>query len=107
MGKAYQKMIMTILFVSSGFVGAEENQNLNNNVTYKNICGYCHDTGIGPEITGRKLPVEYTTYIVRHGFRAMPAFPETHVDKDALITVAKFIEAAPSLAERQAATSKE
>lgn len=43
--------------------------------TYQDICAHCHNSGVGPEITNRKLPAEYVQYIVRNGFRAMPAFP--------------------------------
>ncbi|MBT7950416.1 MAG: cytochrome c [Gammaproteobacteria bacterium] len=51
---------------------------------YIKICSYCHDTGIGPELKGRNLPPEYVSNIVRKGFRAMPAFRATEIDKEEL-----------------------
>jgi cytochrome c5 len=43
-------------------------------LVYQTICQYCHETGVGPELGLRQLPAVYTTHVVRHGFRAMPAF---------------------------------
>lgn len=58
---------------------------------YTKVCGYCHQTGIGPVIKGRRLPAEYTTRVVRYGFRAMPAFPASFIDDQALRGVANYI----------------
>lgn len=58
---------------------------------YAKVCGYCHETGIGPVIKGRKLPPAYTVHIVRNGLRAMPAFPAAFIDDQALREVADYI----------------
>ncbi|MCP8467110.1 cytochrome c [Pseudomonas sp. ZM23] len=69
---------------------------------YAKVCGHCHEAGVGPVIKGRQLPVEYISAIVRHGFRAMPAFPAAYIDDDALKSVAQYIQqsAAPAQAAR-------
>ena len=53
---------------------------------YQKICGHCHEAKVGPVITGRQLPPEYITAVVRNGFRAMPAFPASFIDDKALRT---------------------
>jgi mono/diheme cytochrome c family protein len=58
---------------------------------YAKVCGYCHQTGIGPVIRGRELPPEYITHLVRHGLRAMPAFTASFIDDQALQEVASYI----------------
>ncbi|CAD5108578.1 c-type cytochrome [Zestomonas carbonaria] len=63
---------------------------------YAKVCGHCHDTGIGPQVKGRQLPAPYITAVVRHGFRAMPAFPASFIDDDALQQVADYIANAPA-----------
>ncbi|WP_207204467.1 c-type cytochrome [Nitrosomonas eutropha] len=59
---------------------------------YAKVCGYCHDTGIGPSIKGRQLPPEYITHVVRHGFRAMPAFPEPYISNEDLKSLGQYIQ---------------
>ena len=59
---------------------------------YHTVCQYCHETGVGPEIKSRQLAAAYTTYIVRNGFRAMPAFRPTEINDEELERVAAFIE---------------
>jgi mono/diheme cytochrome c family protein len=71
----------------------------NGEEVYAKVCGYCHRTGIGPVIKGRELPPEYTVRIVRHGLRAMPAFPASFIDDQALQEVAGYI--LKSAAERK------
>ncbi|MCO6441296.1 MAG: cytochrome c [Nitrococcus mobilis] len=63
----------------------------NGEEVYAKVCGYCHQTGIGPVIKGRKLPPEYTVHVVRNGLRAMPAFPAAFIDDKALREVAGYI----------------
>ena len=58
---------------------------------YEKICSYCHDTNIGPELKGRKLPPEYTRNIVRKGFRAMPAFRAAEIDDEALRQLSSYV----------------
>jgi len=58
---------------------------------YAKVCGHCHDAGVGPVIKGRQLPTEYISAVVRHGFRAMPAFTGAYIDDQALQQVAEYI----------------
>ena len=64
--------------------------------TYKNICGRCHEAGIGPDFKGRKLPATFIITMARNGFQAMPAFPMSHVDDATLLETAKYIENLPA-----------
>ena len=59
---------------------------------YQKICSHCHNTGIGPVILGRKLPVSFVTLIVRHGNGAMPAFRQSDIDNKTLNELAVLIE---------------
>lgn len=61
---------------------------------YEKLCGHCHEAGVGPQIKGRQLPAQYITAVVRHGFRAMPAFPASFIDDNALQQVAEYISTA-------------
>jgi mono/diheme cytochrome c family protein len=63
---------------------------------YAKICGYCHDVGVGPVIKGRQLPPEFTTQIVRHGFRAMPAFRSSVIDDQALQALSEYVSKSPA-----------
>lgn len=58
---------------------------------YEKVCAYCHDTNIGPVLTGRNLPPEYILTMVRMGNRAMPAFRPTELDDQLLAGVARYI----------------
>ena len=51
---------------------------------YDKTCKFCHDTGIGPELKGRKYPSQVTIDMVRVGPGAMPAFRGTDID-DAML----------------------
>lgn len=66
-------------------------QRLNGQEVYDKVCAYCHDTGIGPVLTGRQLPTEYVHTIVRIGNRAMPSFRESEISDDMLKRVAQLI----------------
>lgn len=59
---------------------------------YIKICGLCHDIGIGPDLKGRQLPPEYISYVVRHGLRAMPAFPEPYISDEDLQYLGQYIQ---------------
>lgn len=63
---------------------------------YEKICLQCHEVGVGPELKGRGLPPEYFKLIVRSGFRAMPAFPQTHIDDETLNELAHYLSKAPA-----------
>lgn len=58
---------------------------------YEKVCGYCHESGVGPVITGRDLPADYIRYVVRHGNRAMPSFRPSEIDDDMLAAVARLV----------------
>lgn len=58
---------------------------------YAKVCGQCHESGVGPVIKGRNLSLIYTKTIVRHGFRAMPAFRSSFLDDQALQSVVEYI----------------
>ncbi|NBF03591.1 4-cresol dehydrogenase [Pseudomonas sp. Fl5BN2] len=65
---------------------------------YAKVCGHCHEHNVGPLIKGRQLPAPYITAVVRNGFRAMPAFPASFIDDNALQQVADYISKAPAAA---------
>lgn len=67
---------------------------------YQRVCGHCHEAGVGPVIKGRQLPDAYITAIVRHGFRAMPAFTGAYIDDKSLAQVAEYISKAPAPAAK-------
>lgn len=58
---------------------------------YRKVCAYCHETGVGPVLTGRNLPPEYVSTMVRLGNRAMPAFRPTEINDETLAKVAQLI----------------
>ena len=62
---------------------------------YAKMCAYCHETGIGPRIKGRKLPPEYVRFTVRHGKLAMPALRQSDIDDATLRRVAALISSSP------------
>jgi len=47
---------------------------------YEKICKQCHDTGIGPELKGKKYSAQLVFVMVRVGPGAMPAFRQTDID---------------------------
>ncbi|WP_417615409.1 c-type cytochrome [Oceanisphaera sp.] len=68
---------------------------------YQKVCGHCHETNgaIGPVLAGRGLPPAYISTIVRHGFRAMPAFPASFIDDASLQQVGEYIQQLPAPAQ--------
>ena len=58
---------------------------------YAKVCGYCHESNVGPVIRGRDLPVAYIRTIVRNGHRAMPAFRPSEIDDESLAKLAEYI----------------
>lgn len=62
---------------------------------YSKVCEHCHESGVGPVIKGRNLPLDYITTFVRNGFRAMPAFRSSFIDDNALQSVADYISKSP------------
>ena len=67
---------------------------------YEKVCGRCHEKGVGPVITGRQLPPQYISAIVRNGFRAMPAFPASYIDDKSLQAVGEYIQNSPAPAAK-------
>lgn len=63
---------------------------------YAKVCGHCHENQIGPVITGRQLPPQLISAIVRNGFRAMPAFPASFIDDQSLQAVGEYIQNSPA-----------
>ena len=63
---------------------------------FEAVCAKCHETGIGPVLTGRGLdPIVFTT-IARHGNRAMPAFRVTDIDDATLQDLAVYLSKSPA-----------
>ncbi|ELQ3328407.1 TPA: cytochrome c [Pseudomonas aeruginosa] len=67
---------------------------------YAKVCGHCHEHSVGPVIKGRELPPEYISAVVRNGFRAMPAFPASFIDDNALKQVGEYIAKSPAPAAK-------
>lgn len=63
----------------------------NGQEVYDKVCGYCHETNVGPVITGRNLPPDYIMYVVRNGNRAMPAFRDSEINDSKLAEVVKLV----------------
>ncbi len=90
-------MLGAALILSSGqALAGDESPWQNGEQVYAKVCGHCHEAGIGPTIKGRNLPPSYITAIVRHGFRAMPAFRSSFIDDQALKSVAEYISTSPA-----------
>ncbi|WP_447979992.1 c-type cytochrome [Candidatus Nitrospira bockiana] len=58
---------------------------------YAKVCAYCHETKIGPALLGRGLDPLYTSFIVRNGNGAMPAFRQSEIDDQALNELAVYV----------------
>jgi 4-cresol dehydrogenase (hydroxylating) cytochrome subunit len=63
--------------------------------TYASTCHYCHDTGVGPVLMGRQLPIEYIELRVRNGFNAMPSFKPSEMNVADLKALAQWIHQSP------------
>jgi len=55
-------------------------------------CGYCHETGIGPELRGRHLSFAMIQLWTRHGLRQMPAFSDSAISATELQVLAEWIQ---------------
>lgn len=58
---------------------------------YAKVCGYCHESNVGPVIRGRDLPPAYIRFVVRNGNRAMPSFRSSEIDDESLAKLAEYI----------------
>ncbi len=63
---------------------------------YEKICANCHDSGVGPLMTGRNFKPDHYVTVVRHGQKAMPAFRVTEIDDAALQALAEQLAAVPA-----------
>jgi len=89
-------LLMITLLVANGPVWAQAaGEWRDGEHAYQKICHYCHDTGVGPVLKGRKLDVDYIRYVVRHGQRAMPAFRPSELDAKDLARLARTIHDSP------------
>lgn len=61
------------------------------NEIWEKVCSRCHMTGVGPQITGRKLPVEYIESVVRNGYNAMPSFRASELSDQDLDAIARYV----------------
>lgn len=105
---AWCKGAAFVALLSVPLTGATEEAKLwkDGPTAYQNTCFYCHDEGqVGPELKGRNLPEAYITAIARSGLKAMPAFPQSHIDDESLALVAKYISEAPATDAAQADTA--
>lgn len=88
-------LLGSALLLGASQVAAESSWE-NGEQVYAKVCSHCHEAGIGPVIKGRSLPPQYITAVVRHGFRAMPAFRSSFIDDQSLASVAEFVSQAPA-----------
>lgn len=58
---------------------------------YQNVCGHCHEIGVGPVLSGRDLPAVYFKTMARSGRAGMPAFRPTELSNKDLDKVAKYL----------------
>jgi mono/diheme cytochrome c family protein len=63
---------------------------------YAQVCARCHETGIGPVITGRSLPAAFYVAMARSGRNAMPAFRMSDIDDPTLQALGEYLAATPA-----------
>jgi len=61
--------------------------------TYADVCTFCHDGNVGPDLRGRGLNATYVRFIVRNGLNAMPAFRTAEIDDTELGALADYVSA--------------
>lgn len=57
---------------------------------YDKVCGYCHESGVGPVIKGRGAPPAYRV-VVRYGRGAMPPFRAAEISDETLAKLMDYI----------------
>ncbi|MCK9534377.1 MAG: cytochrome c [Pseudomonas sp.] len=94
-------LFVPAVFASAAVSAASDSPWQDGAHVYAKICSHCHETkgDIGPVLAGRSLPPTYIAFIVRNGFRAMPAFPASFVDDEALQQVGEYIQKLPAKAK--------
>lgn len=63
---------------------------------YAQVCARCHETGLGPVITGRSLPAAFYVALARSGRNAMPAFRISDIDDRTLQALGEYLAATPA-----------
>ncbi len=81
----YAQLCALVAFfsITTNTIAESANEWQSGNQIYKNICGHCHEAGVGPKLSGRDLPADYFKTMARNGRAGMPAFRPTELsDKD-------------------------
>jgi mono/diheme cytochrome c family protein len=63
---------------------------------YDKICQYCHETGVGPKLGGRKLLPSYVAAVARSGRNGMPTFRPSEISDVELLALGKWIQQSKS-----------
>ena len=58
---------------------------------FNKVCGRCHVTGVGPDLSEGEYDLDSVTHFVRNGYLAMPAFPQSSIDDATLAEIATYI----------------
>lgn len=58
---------------------------------YRQICAYCHEHNVGPQILGRSYPADAMAMIVRSGLNGMPSFRATDITDAELKAVTEYV----------------
>jgi len=91
-------LVASGLITAAGAMADGTGQWQNGKEVYQKVCSYCHESGVGPVITGRQLPEAYIQLVVRHGYRAMPSFRSSEINDTALAELARLISETPAAA---------
>jgi len=59
-------------------------------------CGYCHGSGVAPELRGRRLPPGLIVRAMRHGMPGMPAFHPSEIDDRELAQFTLWLSRTPA-----------
>ena len=90
-------VVLPLALLSAAALAEEQPQWASGKCLYDNVCGHCHapEVNVGPCLGGRGLPEAYIKAIVRNGFNAMPAFPESYVDDESITKVTEYVATLP------------
>lgn len=58
---------------------------------YNQLCAYCHDAGIGPDLGANEYDALTIQSFVRNGYGAMPAMTETQVSDEDIEQISKYL----------------
>ncbi len=89
----YAKLCSLIAFflITTNSLAESANEWQSGKQIYKNICGHCHEVGVGPVLSGRGLPAEYFKSMARSGRAGMPAFRPTELSDNDLEKIAAYL----------------